>query len=277
MVTIDYKEYSQMRDYIEQHCGIALDDGKEYLVESRLDVLLSENNCSSFTEFILKTKVDYSGKIRDRIVDLITTNETLWFRDPKVWEYLKFTTIPLLIDKAEKEGKVRIWSAASSTGQEAYSLLVLIHQALIARGKLDLINNFHILATDISPSAIAQARDAKYDSVVIQRGLPDNIKSRYFKKQDQYWLFDQNLKNHVKFETFNLQDSFAYLGQFDLVLLRYVAIYFAAELKKAVFKKVAKALHKNGILILGATENLREFSNDFDIQCYEKTMINIKK
>ena len=154
MLKVNQLEYGLMQKYIEEQCGIRLEKGKEYLIESRLTDLAVESGCNSFKEFHSKALSDHSGKLKDRIVDAMTTNETLWFRDDSAWEYIKDVAVPNLIDKAEKGQKVRAWSAAASTGQEAYSLLMLLHEEVKARGKLHLLDNVEIIGTDISTSAL---------------------------------------------------------------------------------------------------------------------------
>ncbi|MBU3917332.1 hypothetical protein KKA14_17510, partial [bacterium] len=154
-----------MKKFIEDRCGIHLEEGKEYLIESRLSDLVLENGCESFSEFHLKARTDTSEKLPWRIIDAMTTNETLWFRDESAWTYIKEVEIPRLLDKAEKKGKVRIWSAAASTGQEAYSLIMALDEATKARNKPLLMNSIEIIGTDISSSALFLAKSGRYDNI----------------------------------------------------------------------------------------------------------------
>ncbi len=193
MLKINSSEYSLMKKYIEEHCGIRLEKGKEYLIESRLTDLVIENGCSSFKEFYEKVKSGNSGKLRDRIVDAMTTNETLFFRDKSTWKYLREVGVPGLLDKAEKGGKVRIWSAAASTGQEAYSLLMLLNDGANERKKPHLLDKIEILGTDISTSALFLAIAARYDSMAMSRGTTPDIKERYFTKTGNVWEFDREV------------------------------------------------------------------------------------
>ncbi|MBF0235411.1 MAG: protein-glutamate O-methyltransferase CheR [Desulfamplus sp.] len=265
-----------MQKYIEDQCGILLEKGKEYLIESRLTDLAVENGATSFTEFLSKAQSDYSGKLRDRIVDAMTTNETLWFRDHSAWEYIKEVAVPMLLEKSEKGERVRVWSAAASTGQEAYSLLMLLHDAAEARGKPHLLYQVEILGTDVSTSALFTATSARYGTMAVSRGMPDDKKQVYFRKSGNEWEFDQVLKNRVTFKLFNLKNSFASLGLFDLILCRYVAIYFSDSFKRELFSKMSKVLKPGCVLILGATESLRAFSQDFTITYYKDAVINQK-
>jgi len=277
MITIAEPEFVLMKQYIEEHCGIHLDDGKEYLIETRLSDLVIETGCSSFQEFHLKARNDPAGKLRDRIIDAMTTNETLWFRDETAWQYIREVAVPPLLDQAEKTGRARVWSAAASTGQESYSLLMLLDEQARARGKPALLDRIDIIATDISTSALFIAMSARYDSFSINRGLPADKKSRYFTQEGNVWVFDQELKKHVRFKKFNLRDSLASMGIFDLIMCRYVTIYFSEQFKRTVFSKIAKALQPGGVLILGATESLRGYSDEFNITYHNRALINIKK
>ncbi|SLM30067.1 MCP methyltransferase, CheR-type [Desulfamplus magnetovallimortis] len=269
-------EYAHLQKYIEDQCGILLEKGKEYLIESRLTDLALENRCSSFTELLAKARSDYSGKLKDRIVDAMTTNETLWFRDHSAWEYIREVAVPSLLDKAESGERVRVWSAAASTGQEAYSLLMLFNDEVIARRKPHLLNQVEIIGTDISTSALSSAINARYGAMAVKRGMSEEKKRTYFTRNGDNWDFDQKLKTKVTFKHFNLQNSFISLGLFDLILCRYVAIYFSDPFKRELFSKMARALKPGSVLILGATESLRGFSQDFNIIYYKDAVINEK-
>lgn len=276
MLKINSSEYSLMQKYIEEHCGIRLEKGKEYLIESRLTDLVVENGCSSFKEFYEKAMSGNSGKLKERIVDAMTTNETLFFRDKSTWQYLREVGVPSLLDRAEKGRKARVWSAAASTGQEAYSLLMLLNEAANERKKPHLLDNIEILGTDISTSALFLAIAGRYDSMAMSRGTTPKIKERYFTKTGNVWEFDRELKKRVTFKQFNLQNSFVSLGTFDLILCRYVAIYFSEAFKRQLFSKMFRALNSGGVLLLGATESLRGFSDEFRISAYKDAVINEK-
>lgn len=277
MIKITEPEYILMKKYIEEHCGIHLAEGKEYLIESRLTDIVAETGCSSFQEFHFKARLDSTGKYRDRIVDAMTTNETLWFRDESAWTFLRESAVPFLLDQAASGCEVRVWSSAVSTGQEAYSLLMLLDEEAKARAAPYLLNNIEILATDISSAALFLAISARYDSIAINRGLPPDKKEKYFTQEGDVWIFDQELKKRVQFKRFNLQNSFTPLGSFDLILCRYVIIYFSDTFKRELFAKLAGVLKPEAKLLLGATESLRGFSNDFNISYYKNAVINTRR
>ncbi len=277
MLKINEPEYALMTRYIEEHCGIHLEKDKEYLIESRLSDLLAETGCRSFQEFHFKARTDPTGRLRDRIIDAMTTNETSWFRDKSVWEYLETVAVPDLLDRAARSGVARIWSAAAATGQEAYSLVMLLDEAARRRGMHSLLDRIEVLGTDISTTALATAVAGRYDAIAISRGLPDDKRHRYFTQEGPSWVLDERLRSRVRFKRFNLQDPFVFPYTFDLILCRYVSIYFSESFKRAMFAKLATVLRPGGVLILGATESLREFSDAFEIGYFNSAVINTKK
>lgn len=277
MIEINKTEYALMKHYIEKNCGIYLEAGKEYLIETRLADLIIETGCNSFKMFHTKAQADKTGKLRDRITDAMTTNETLWFRDESTWDYIKEVSVPFLLDLAEKKGSARVLSAAASTGQEAYSLLMLLDEEAQKRGNPSILDKIEFIGIDISSSAIFQAISASYSILATKRGLPEDKKRKYFSQNENMWIFNQELKKHVEFKQFNLQNSFAPLGIFDLILCRYVIIYFADSFKTELFRKIARALKPGGVLLLGSGEYLNKYSNDFNISHFGRTVINTKK
>ena len=278
MLTITESEYTLLKQFIEAHCGIYLENGKEYLIETRLSDLAREVGAKSFQDFHLIAKSDKSGRLRDRIIDAMTTNETSWFRDASAWTFLREISIPKLVQRAIAGEKIRIWSAAASTGQEAYSLSICVIEEVEKNGTPSVLNNISILGTDISSSSIISAKNARYDIIAVGRGLPELKRNKYFSQEGNFWRLNHDVRKQVEFKEFNLQNSFMPLGLFDLILCRYVTIYFSEPFKKELFTKFSKTLKQKGdVLLLGATESLRGFSNDFEISYYKNAMINIKK
>lgn len=265
--SITKEEFHLIRDYIEKECGIALNEEKMYLVESRLASLIAENGCTSFTDFYLKVKTSANEQLKTKIINAITTNETLWFRDEKPFAVLKEKLFPEFSAKLERgeKNQVRIWSAASSTGQEPYSIAMVAHEfSTKERRGRELVNGkLSILATDISSAALQIAQNARYNPIVMSRGISDDLKQRYFEQQGPVWVLKNEIKQMVRFQQFNLQHPFSAFGKFDIIMLRNVAIYFSCDFKKELFKKVAQALNPGGYLFLGTSEALVGYSNDF--------------
>lgn len=265
------QEFEIVRDFINEASAIAVADNKAYLIENRLSDLAIEYGCASFAELCLKAKNDRCGVIRERMVDLMTTNETLWFRDSHPFLMFKEKMLPEYAAQvaAGKRRKIRIWSAASSTGQEPYSLAILILEALRQLPALK-AEMFEILATDISPSSLLQAQEGRYDRVAIGRGLNPEYRQRYFKDEGRFWAIAPEVKKLVKFQKFNLRDSCGGFGSFDIILCRNVAIYFSKEFKSQLFARFARALNPDGIFFLGASESVIGYCNDFEMLQYLK-------
>lgn len=251
------KEFTLMQNFIQEKCGIAIGEEKAYLIESRLTKLLIDSNLSSFEELYRKITGRNDPAITEQVIDAITTNETLWFRDRSPWEILEEVLLPGYI-REMREGKrasVKIWCAACSTGQEPYSTAMCIDNYLTRNGITDIsLSRFKITATDISRSVLEVAKLGRYDSISIMRGLEEQYKLKYFKSEGRVWSLEDKIKSAVHFQQFNLQNSFLLLGKFDIVFCRYVIIYFSDELKRDVISKTASAMESEGVLFLGSSE-----------------------
>lgn len=261
---ISINEFKLLRDLIEKLSGICLGDEKVYLIETRLAGLLAECGCEDYGSFYRLVANDPSSRIRDKIVDAMTTNETLWFRDNHPFAILREKLLPALGEglAVGNRFRIRIWSGACSTGQEPYSIAMTIHEHCRANPSLR-PDQFEILATDISPSALLLAKAGRYDQAAIARGLAEPMRDRYFHRDGNVWVVNDEVKRLVTFRKFNLQDPMEPLGHFDVVFMRYVAIYFADAFKQLIFKGVARLLAPEGHLVISAVESLRGISEDF--------------
>lgn len=261
---ISTNEFKLLRDLIEKLSGICLGDEKAYLIETRLAGLLAENGCPDFSAFYRLVAHDHSVQLRDKIVDAMTTNETLWFRDTHPFVILRERLLPPLAEDlaANRRFRIRIWSGACSTGQEPYSIAMSIHEFCRQNPSVK-PEQFEILATDISPSALLMAKLGRYDSAAIARGLPDALRDRYFRQEGNVWIVNDEVKRLVTFRKFNLQDSMDPLGHFDIVFLRYVAIYFSDPFKQMIYGGIARLLAPEGHLFISAVESLRGISDAF--------------
>ena len=256
-------EFEKIRDLLESVCGIVLKPDQDYLVETRLTELANEIGAKDFGE--LHRYIISDESLLPKVVDLMTTNETLWFRDDSCWLTVESVILPELISKMENgQPKIRVWSAASSTGQEAYSLVMTIMEYLERHGKPEMAKRFEIVATDISSAAVYIARRGTYDPFTISRGMSDSRKQKYFEKEQHAWTLKDEIKERVEFRVFNLMDNFVSLGIFDLVFCRNVAIYFSEEFKKELFAKIGRILTPNGYMLLGASESLFGIKTDFE-------------
>jgi chemotaxis protein methyltransferase CheR len=267
--TITINEFKLLRDLIEKLCGIALGDEKAYLIETRLAGLLAENGCADFGSFYRLVSQDPNPKLRDKIVDAMTTNETLWFRDTHPFVILREQLLPKLAEglTSGNRFRIRIWSGACSTGQEPYSIAISIHEFCNANPSIR-PEQFEIMATDISPSALMLAKLGRYDNAAVSRGLPDHLRNRYFRQDGNVWVASDELKRLITFKKFNLQDPMDPLGRFDIVFMRYVTIYFSDPFKQQIYQGVAKLLAPEGNLIISAVESLRGICGDFSQQSH---------
>ncbi|MDR2999797.1 MAG: protein-glutamate O-methyltransferase CheR [Fibromonadaceae bacterium] len=261
-------EFQLLRDYIEEQCGICLNKDKAYLLENRLASFIETYKCKDFSEFYYIVKSGHHRDLKDKLIDAMTTNETLWFRDTHPYSILKEKILPSFTQavKDGKKNKIKIWSAASSTGQEPYSIAITVRDFCMGQNiiKKEMVQ---IIATDISDSCLAKAKAGKYDSVAMSRGVSPEQLNRYFVRDSaNSYSISQEIKDMVKFQKFNLQDNPIILEpSFDLVFMRYVAIYFNDQFKKGLYSRLARILSQRGFLVVGAVETLRGLSEDFEM------------
>ncbi len=258
-------DFKLMRDYIERNCGIVLGEEKAYLIETRLAGLLAETGCQDYGALYRLAIAETGTAMRDKIVDAMTTNETLWFRDGHPFEILKEVLLPEFAQPllTGMRFRIRIWSAASSTGQEPYSIAIAIQEYCREHPGLR-PDQFEIIASDISPSALFLARAGRYDSAALGRGMPEELRDRYFHKDGQVWVLDDTTKKMVTLRKFNLQDPMEPLGRFDIVFCRYVTIYFAEAFKRRIFEGIARLTAQGGYFITSAVENLQSSEDLFE-------------
>ncbi|HPF70780.1 MAG TPA: protein-glutamate O-methyltransferase CheR [Candidatus Krumholzibacteria bacterium] len=262
--TIDKDTYDALRHCLEREAGIALGEDKQYLIEGRLHAIMAAEGCTSWSEFLGRARADASGRIREAIIDAMTTNETLWFRDEDPFTVLREVLIPRWADEIRQgtRQRVRIWCTACSTGQEPYSVMITLLEAMRTQPALR-PEHIEILATDISETALAAAREGRFNSVAMARGMRPELRSRYFREDGRVAVIRPEAAGRITFRRFNLQASFSLLGSFDAVLNRYVAIYFAADFKRELYRKIRGVLRPGGALFLGSSESLTGYEAGF--------------
>lgn len=256
MIKIAPAELTLISQYIQTITGIYLDQSKSYLFETRLSSIAEAQGCASYQQLVHKSRQDPSKKIEKDIIDAITTNETLFFRDKGPFELLQHKILPEVIDLRSSQPplktRIKIWSAASSTGQELYSIAIVIKELL-----RELSNySFTLFGTDISDAAIAQASYGKYNRFEIERGLDKIYLQKYFTLFGDSWKIKDEIRGMVNFKKLNLMQPFTSLGKFDIIFCRNVAIYFTLEDRKKLFNKLADSLADDGYLVIGSTESL---------------------
>lgn len=261
--------------YIEKEVGIIYAEHNAFQLKNRLEEickLVGEPNVSSLYKLAQK---GITGSFKQLLVDIATNNETSFFRDPRVFKAIEETILPGLFELYKDGEKMRIWSAASSTGQEAVSVAILLEEAKL---KLKRGFDFHITGSDISERALAKARDGLYSQLEVQRGLPAALMIKYFTKDERdRWAVRPAIRQKMDFKKQNLKDSFADAGQFGLILCRNVLIYQNVESKKEIICRITKQLMPGGFLVMGSGESLIGLSQDYQQVNIEGAVIYRKK
>lgn len=262
---LDEKSYHQFRTFLEQQCGIVLGEKKQYLVKSRLAPLMSKFGVSSLGELVTRTLSPVERQLRAAVIDAMTTNETLWFRDEHPFKLLQNELLP---DFSKRQTPVKIWSAASSSGQEPYSIAmsVLEYQQ---RNPGAFTRGVQVVGTDISSTMLEHCKYGHYDSLALGRGLSAERKRQFFENGDNGMLkVKDQVKKMVNFRPLNLLNSYSLMGRFDIVFCRNVLIYFSPEIKAQIISQIHGTLNDGGYLFLGASESLSGLSDNFNmIRC----------
>ncbi len=258
-------EYDQFRTFLEQQCGIVLGDNKLYLVKSRLAPLMARFGVDTLSALVAKTLSPHERQLRAAVVDAMTTNETLWFRDTYPFELLKSKIYPELRDT--RRG-IKIWSAASSSGQEPYSIAMATQEYQSQNPGL-LKMGVQIVGTDISNTMLDMCKNAEYDSLALARGLSVERRQKFFQDSGKGMArVVDPIKRMVNFRHLNLLDSYSLMGKFDVIFCRNVLIYFSPEVKAKIISQFAQALNPRGYLFLGASESMAGLSDEFEmIRC----------
>jgi chemotaxis protein methyltransferase CheR len=253
------QDFDWLRKLLKERSGLMLSAEKEYLLESRLLPLARRHGLATLAELVTRLKTPGNSDLVFSVVEAMTTNETFFFRDKIPFDHLRDTVIPALIAARAKEKRIRIWCAAASSGQEPYSIAILLKSmAAQLRGyRVDLI------ATDLSPEVIERARQGVYSQFEVQRGLPIQLLVRHFSQVGETWQVGPDIRDMVQFRTLNLLQDFAPLGMFDVVFCRNVLIYFDQPTKIAVLDRLARQMLQDGYLVLGAAETVVGLSEGF--------------
>jgi chemotaxis protein methyltransferase CheR len=274
MIRVDAQEFAQFSGLVREATGIALDGSKAYLIETRLAPLLARSGSRSFGELFRKIRADASGNLIGEMIDRITTQETSFFRDQAPYEMLANKVLPDLIDfrssARDSRGRIplRIWSAACATGQELYSIAIVLRETLGDLSKY----NIRLLGTDISDAAIAKASSGLYTQAEASRGLsPARLAANFDREGDSFKVRDE-LRAFASFKRRNLHEDFSSLGSWDIVFCRNIAIYFSPEAKASLFDRIGRSLARDGSLILGTTESLLGICPQFEAKRYVRSI-----
>ncbi len=277
MATLTTEDIDAVCGLVDELCGICWDESKAYLIESRLQKIVQQESCENYRDLVRKVRAEVAPGLKPQFIDAVTTNETLWFRDSSPFDALQFKLVPELIDS--KAGtpfpkRLRIWSAACSTGQEVYSIGITLAETIP-----DYLNwDIQILGTDISPAAVEQASYGAYGKLEMTRGMKTDLLNKYFVEQGNQWRICDEIRSLCRFQECNLHKPFGHLGHFDVIFCRNVAIYFDDADRRSLFERAAEILAPNGWVIVGSSESLAQLGPQWHPQqhcranCYHPNM-----
>ena len=253
-------DFEYLRTLVKSHTAIVIDSGKEYLAETRLAPLVTEQGCASLQEFLGLLRRRSFSPLHRKVLDAMTNNETWFFRDSHPFAALTGNVIPELMKRRSARREIAIWSAACSSGQEPYSI------ALALRENFNLPDwRFSILATDFSSAALERAQAGLYRQMEVNRGLPARLLVRYFQQQGLHWQLKPEVRAMVNFRFLNLAEPWGSLiPPSDIVFLRNVLIYFDIETRQAILERLRRALAPDGFLFLGCAETTLNLNSEFE-------------
>ncbi|MDF1642773.1 MAG: protein-glutamate O-methyltransferase CheR [Pseudomonadales bacterium] len=254
-------DFDLFRGFLVEVCGIELSNDKEYLVASRLKKVMATYQLESLPDLVQRSRSHSGREILFAVIDAMTTNETLWFRDRHPFINLENTILPEL---SKNNSPIKIWSAACSSGQEPYSIAMTIEQYTENSSNPSL--NYSIVATDVSESMLDKCRQGIYDEYAVGRGLPEEMKERYFHPDTNGVLkINNQIRKNIRFKAKNLIESFRDLGRFDVVFCRNVLIYFPHSVKLDILNRIFESLLPGGYLLVGGSESLAGMADRFEM------------
>ncbi|MFT5080182.1 MAG: chemotaxis protein methyltransferase CheR [Planctomycetota bacterium] len=252
-------DFDYVRNIVRKKSAILLDDNKEYLVEMRLSALAQKEGIDDVKSLISDVRENGNVKLRDLMVEAMTTNETSFFRDRHPFDVMREKIIPEMMEKRASSRTLKVWCGAASTGQEPYSLAILLHDCMPHISSWDV----KITATDISPEVLEKAENGLYTQHEVGRGLPVTMLVKNFNRKGLEWQVKDHLKALVDYRRFNLVEPWVGLPKFDIIFMRNVLIYFDTDVKKQILTNALKYLAPDGYLFLGGSETLLGLGLDY--------------
>ena len=253
-------EFDYIVHLVRDRAAIILEPGKEYLVESRLLPVARDAGCASLSELINRLRARPNTSICQKIIEAMTTNETSFFRDLHPFDALKNMVIPELMNRRQSERTLHLWCAATSSGQEPYTVTMLL------REHFQELRNWTVrfVASDISGEMLDRARAGRYSQLEVSRGMPATLLSKYFQRQGAEWQIIEDLRRQIEFRQINLADAWPSLPRMDIIFMRNVLIYFDLNMKKTILGKARRLLRSDGYLFLGAAETTLNLDDGFE-------------
>ena len=265
------ENYRFLQEHVYLQSGIVLEGDKHYLFESRLAPIVRQLGLGSINDLCALLRDTREIEVGRHVVEAMTTNETYFFRDPAHYDAIRSVLLPKLKEERRDCRRLRFWSAAASTGQEAYSLAML----LLQEGLSDW--NIQILGTDFSAPVVERARSGKYQQIEVNRGLPTALLVKHFRRSGVDWQLSEPVRRLASFETIDLRQSMRALGPFDLVFCRNVMIYFDAETKKNILRQLHGTLFRGGWLMLGGAETAFGVEDLFDRETVGSAIVYVAR
>lgn len=260
------RDFDYIRDLLYSQGAVVLDEGKDYLVESRLLPLVREHQLDSLEELVHRLRSQPLNGLHTTVFEAMLTGESSFFRDHHPFEALRKSVLPELIERRRDERSLVIWCAACSTGQEPYSIALLIREHFPQLDSWDV----RLIATDISGEALARARAGRFNRIEVSRGLPVQLLVKYFEQDKQDWVIKDDVRRMIEFRQMNLAVPWPPLPQADLVFLRNVMIYFDVPTKRAILQRVRSVLRPGGYLTLGGAESTLNLDDSFTRVWFER-------
>lgn len=266
-MTISANDFQYISKLVQDLSAIVLEPGKEYLVESRIQPLAKKEGLDSIEDLVKQLRTAPQNGLRTKVVDAMTTNETSFFRDIHPFETLKKFVLPDLIKKREAAKELNIWCGASSSGQEPYTL------AMVIRENFPQLQSWKIkyISSDISHEMLDRCKKGVFSQLEINRGLPAMLMVKHFERHGTEWQIKEDLRKMIDFRYMNLSENWSVMPKMDLVMLRNVLIYFDVDMKKNILNKIQKLLMPDGYLFLGAAETTLNLNESFERMDYKQS------
>jgi chemotaxis protein methyltransferase CheR len=255
-------ELDYVRELVHKKAAIVLEPSKQYLVESRLAPLAREAGCDTIDAFVHRVRTSPFGALHTRVIEAMTTNETSFFRDVHPFDVLRDKVLPEIVKERQKSRSIFVWCAASSTGQEPYSIAMTVRQHFPELASW----NVKILATDLSTDVLERAKRATYSQLEVSRGLPEPYLRRFFDETQKgvEWRARREIVDMVEYKQLNIIDPWPQMPAPDVVFIRNILIYFSVEVKKRILDGMRCTMAQDGALFLGAAETTLGISQDFE-------------
>lgn len=267
-MNLNQADFDYVRALVRDQSAIVLDSDKRYLVEARLLSLTAREGLASLGALIGRLRAGGGAELERKIIEAMTTNETMFFRDGHPFDALRCHILPDLIARRQEARALNIWCGASSSGQEPYSILMVLreHFPQLASWRV------FFLATDLSNEILARAREGRYNQIEVKRGLPAPLLARYFEPSGAFFQIRRELRQAIEFRQLNLCKAWPPLPEMDLVFLRNVLIYFDVETKRAILGRVRRLMRPDAYLVVGTAETTMNLDDAFAPVTYDRTV-----